>query len=366
MLREDEKHPWTAIALTFLSGGAAVLGGLLVVCMGTPSPAAMGHMLSFAAGIMLYISYGDMLTHAVMDMSGEDDDGFFPANAWMCAGMLIFWVIATLIPAGEAHAHGGAEHSHVAPQDTIADVDSMHAPMLQVKLKAVNLPHDGARAVLAQRYKQYLATAAAAPTAHSGRARRTLMTGMIAAVGITLHNMPEGLIVYNQTITGICAPLAAGTAVPAFNAMLLSLPAPFSSLIAPIFAGVDVSTCLSRGVAVTFAIFLHNIPEGAAVASAMYADTHNAWQAMKWCIVSALAEPVTAVVFGWAFSQYLTPYLVALLNAVVAGIMICLCIIELMPAACELIDPKWAALSNIAGQIVMFLSLHFMRHTGMH
>ena len=57
-------------------------------------------MLSFASGIMLYISYADLLPHAVAGMGfGSDEpgheghghgslDGFRDANLWMFCGMV--------------------------------------------------------------------------------------------------------------------------------------------------------------------------------------------------------------------------------------------------------------------------------------
>lgn len=88
------RHPTTAIVLTTISGMSAVLGkapnafllisyfrlvkcdslkiglrlcagGLVVVIIGVPSKVVLGHLLSFAAGVMLYVSYADMLPEAM-------------------------------------------------------------------------------------------------------------------------------------------------------------------------------------------------------------------------------------------------------------------------------------------------------------
>ncbi len=77
-----------------------------------------------------------------------------------------------------------------------------------------------------------------------------------------------------------------------------------------------------------------------AVASPIYASTGSKWLAMKWCLLSSACEPAAAIIFGLFFSSYLTPFLLASLNAAVAGIMVCLCLIELIPAACEHISPR--------------------------
>ena len=122
-LSASEKHPLTAIALTTLSGGAAVFGGLLVVSGGAPSPRVLGHLLSFAAGIMLYISYADLLPHAVSSL-GEAVAGTgahaghshgapgasWTANSWMFGGMALFAAIALAFPDGDDEEGGGAAY----------------------------------------------------------------------------------------------------------------------------------------------------------------------------------------------------------------------------------------------------------------
>ena len=379
VLSDSEKHPVTAILLTTLSGMAATVGGAIVVIGGAPSPALLGHLLSFAAGIMLYISYADLLPHAMMELGdGDELAAFWQANVWMFVGMALFAVVVMFVPemhlgdgaAAAATDGGGGGHGH-SHGKAPAHTDGTPPPVA--------------------------AAAAAALVSQS----RLLATGVVAAIGISLHNLPEGLIVYNQTIGGICTGDGGGGEGAGGLLGALSLPTNWRS-------------CMSRGLAVTLAIALHNIPEGMAVASPLYASTGSRWQAMKWCILSSLCEPLAAIVFGYAFSAHLTPFIMALLNATVAGIMICLCLIELIPAACEHVSPRVrsvreracvracayfllrfpystcllaraqstlpfaslvcpcaccsqaAAVSNIAGQVVMFLSLYAMRSAGVH
>ena len=73
-----------------------------------------------------------------------------------------------------------------------------------------------------------------------------------------------------------------------------------------------------------------------------------------------MCEPAAAIIFGIAFNSYLTQQIIQILNAVVAGIMIMLCLVELIPSSLEYISPKQAAVSNVIGQLVMFLSIHFL------
>ena len=122
----------------------------------------------------------------------------------------------------------------------------------------------------------------------------------------------------------------------------------------------------------------------------IYASTGSRYQAMKWCLLSSICEPAAAIIFGFLFHQYLTRSIMSSLNAVgsfgfscvirpggvsnapsgfvgavarvraVAGIMIMLCIVELIPATLQHVSGKAAAASNLVGQVIMFLSLHFL------
>ncbi len=151
-----------------------------------------------------------------------------PLLLQMFAGMLFFALVVMLIPEvdlgsgveGHGHSHGGmvSHNVSVAPGD-----------------------------------KQ------------TATSRRLLTTGIIAAVGISLHNLPEGLVVYNATIGGIC------------NEGTIDWTAPFSLLVQQL--GVN---CLSRGVVVTWAIALHNIPGESHVLAPGY--VHSAVQV---CLINA-------------------------------------------------------------------------------
>lgn len=89
-------------------------------------------------------------------------------------------------------------------------------------------------------------------------------------------------------------------------------------------------------------------------------------KALTYNFFSSITEPLAAIIFGYLFNAYLTEYIMAILNAVVAGIMIMLCLVELIPTSFEYIKPSEAVVSNILGQLVMFLSLHFLIKFGAH
>ena len=74
----------TAMLFTAIAGLSTGIGGLLVVLYGKPSFTKLGHMLSFSAGVMLYISFMDLLLESIAHV------GFLTANLWVC-GCICGW-----------------------------------------------------------------------------------------------------------------------------------------------------------------------------------------------------------------------------------------------------------------------------------
>lgn len=60
----------------------------------------------------------------------------------------------------------------------------------------------------------------------------------------------------------------------------------------------------------SFAIAVHNIPEGMAVAAPIYSVTKSKWMAFKWSLLSGIFEPLGAIVVGYFFTSYLTGYII--------------------------------------------------------
>lgn len=143
-----------------------------------------------------------------------------------------------------------------------------------------------------------------------------LRTGMLTAVAITVHNFPEG-----------------------FATFLAALGDPRAAL--PVVA----------------AIALHNIPEGIAVAVPLYHATGSRARAFLLSAASGLAEPAGALV-GWLLlAPLLTPAVMSGVLAGVAGVMIMICVKELIPAAFAQRHPAVAVVGMLAGAAVMQISL---------
>jgi ZIP family zinc transporter len=120
-------------------------------------------------------------------------------------------------------------------------------------------------------------------------------TALLVMIAIALHNIPEG-------------------AVP-FAATMISL---------------------QTGLITAVAIGLHNIPEGMAVSTAVIAMGGTRRRALVYTGVSVVGEIIGAVII-LAVGSALSPAGAAELLAFVAGIMVSLCVTQLIPAGVGLV-----------------------------
>jgi ZIP family zinc transporter len=140
--------------------------------------------------------------------------------------------------------------------------------------------------------------------------------GLFTAMAIAIHNFPEGLATF-----------------------LAALESP------------------SLGIAVGVAIALHNIPEGISVSVPIYYATGNRRRAFSWSMLSGLAEPVGALVGYVVLRPFLTPELMGILFAAVAGVMIYISLDELLPTSRAYGKGHDSLYGLLAGMVVMALSL---------
>lgn len=148
-------------------------------------------------------------------------------------------------------------------------------------------------------------------------ADRMLFTaGLGVALAVTLHNFPEGMATF-----------------------FLTLDDP------------------QVGLSVALAIAIHNIPEGIAVVVPIYYATRNRSLAFGFGALSGLAEPLGAII-GYALLQpFITDYVLGVVFAAVAGIMVYISIDSLLPAARQYGNAQLAIYGMIAGMAVMAGSL---------
>lgn len=141
-------------------------------------------------------------------------------------------------------------------------------------------------------------------------------TGYLLALAIGIHNFPEGMATFVSALEGL------DVAIP-----------------------------------IVVAIAIHNIPEGIAVSVPIYYATGNRRKALRYSLISGVAEPVGAL-FGLAFLlPFWTPVLGACVLASVAGIMVYISFDELLPGAERYGHHHLALIGVVAGMAVMAISM---------
>ncbi len=147
-------------------------------------------------------------------------------------------------------------------------------------------------------------------------ARALLRMGLFSALAIAIHNFPEGLATF----------LAA-----------LSNP--------------------RLGVGIALAIAIHNIPEGLAISAPLYFATGQRSTAFWLSFASGLAEPLGALLGYALLRSILTPLVMGAVFAAVGGVMVYICLDELLPAAQRYGTHHQMIAGVVAGMVVMSVSL---------
>jgi len=108
---------------------------------------------------------------------------------------------------------------------------------------------------------------------------------------------------------------------------------------------------------ITFAIIIHNIPEGVSAALPILCATNNRKKAFYPSFLLGLAEPAGALVCAAILLPFLNPQVIAGLLAFVAGIMICISLDEILPTAHKYGNGHLVIVGVVAGMAIMSISL---------
>jgi ZIP family zinc transporter len=184
-------------------------GGLIVVYFGNTSQKQLGHLLSFSAGVMIYLSFLDLLPEAVEKL------GFIKANLGFFLGILFFCIVDWLLPTGE-HSHAVPKSSKKGKKGDKTSPPKQENPPQQKKKDLYRLGVLSALSISLHNFPEGLAVYLASV--------QGLELGLPIALGIAAHNIPEGMAVaspiYHTSrsrtkalfwcfISGVCEPVAA-------------------------------------------------------------------------------------------------------------------------------------------------------------
>jgi ZIP family zinc transporter len=145
--------------------------------------------------------------------------------------------------------------------------------------------------------------------------------GIMSAVAITIHNIPEGMATFTSSLT-------------------------------------DMQIAFPIAVAIAF----HNIPEGIAVSMPIYFATGSKKKAFLLSFLSGLSELAGAIIaFILIYFVFgISSAILGAMFAAVAGIMVFISIDELLPASKKYGAHHLSIYGLIAGMIVMAVSLVFL------
>lgn len=247
----------TGILLATFAGLSTGIGAILGIIFKNPGHKFLTLTFSFSAGIMIYMAFSELLPEAI------DVIGYPLAHLWFLVGMIIMYLIDISIP----HDYG---------PETWCKND---------------------------RDKWSLAR-----------------TGCLIAVGIAIHNLPEGIAVFAGTVQNP-----------------------------------------TIGIALAIAIGLHNIPEGFAVATPILAGTGSLKLAFIWSFFSGLAEPLGALLTMLFLNAFLSPALLGGLFAFVAGVMLFISLDELLPTATKFGYQHLTIIGVMLGILIMGLSIWLLQ-----
>jgi ZIP family zinc transporter len=240
-----------ALFLSLLAGLSTGLGGLIVLAK-RPSRKIMSFLMGLAAGVMIILSFLELMVEA-LNLSGLG-----LAAAGFLAGSLSLFVLDSLFP----HLHFGVKE----------------------------------KGVVDMKLFQY---------------------STLIAVGIALHNFPEGWAVGSSYVY---------------------LP--------------------ELGLTVAVAMAIHNIPEGMAIAIPACLSGCSKASAFRLALFSGLAEPAGALVSVLLLDTFtgFVPFGLAF----AAGIMVFITLDEIIPAASQNGHEHFTSFGIIAGSLLTFVLLGFL------
>ena len=355
-IMSTEHHRSQALLMSLGAGLATGVGASLCLCTSELNKRLLACTMAFSAGVMIYVSLSEVLAVATeyFSKSGEHDESaaYRLGTASLFAGVLLMALVDVIVhrvfeaveegdgehggnrrtteqqqrkepPFRQAqgdpsfmrlqvdddehsHQHGrqhGHEHGHDAQDELEGNHDHCH--------------HDHGHHDHSHHDHDH-ASASIMAVASMRERRKMLVMAMVVSAAIILHNFPEG----------------AATYVASFES-------------------------LQDGAPLAFAIAVHNIPEGLAVAMPVLHATGSKARAIGLGALSGMAEPLGALLASLIANESSQPDVFGALFGLTAGMMLFVCVAELLPAAYaeKTASTALVALSFFVGCAVMATSL---------
>ncbi len=290
-----------AFILTLIAGLSTGIGSAIAFFFKRPKMSYLAFALGLSAGVMIYVSFMELMPNAIDELVKEGYDGDVWATVAFFLGILVIAGIDLVIP-HDANPHEFAEDDEL---DTISTKERIPEGMCAQEDEA---HPEGTDAEALDALKG----------SSSARKSTLLRAGVFTALAIAIHNFPEGLATF---VTALSDP--------------------------------------GLGIAIAMAIAIHNIPEGISVSVPIFYATGDRKRAFWISFLSGVAEPIGALVGFAVLMPFIdgNPAILPGLLAFVAGIMVYISIDELLPLAHRYGKGHVVLIGLILGMFIMALSL---------
>ena len=262
-----------ALLLTLGASMATPLGGALALIgrRGSHEDRLLALGMGLAGGILLFLALQGLLPEACEELASlYGEQGYLLALGGFAGGMAAMALLDRLLP-------GSAQHTH-------------HGDGMRMK-------------------------------EDTEERRSLLISALVAAVAISIHNIPEGMMLY---LTATEAPM--------------------------------------EGIPVMLAVGMHNIPIGLSIAIPIYYAGYGRMRALLVCLLSGVMELIGAVLGAFLSGPMESPLFLGLTLALIAGIMVYVSFDELIPTSYSY-DRRHASLLGILmGLLVMGLMMTLIHH----
>ncbi len=253
------------LLLTLFAGMSTLVGGFVTFFIKRDNLKALSVVLGFSAGVMVYISLCELMNEAPAMLGAYYSE--IIARTLAFSGFLLGIVIAVLI-------------DYFIP-------DHIESDFLNTSKKAQ----------------------------HRHKIKRA---GLITAIAVTLHNLPEGMATF-------------------------------------LVASQDIRL----GIPVALAIAIHNIPEGIAIALPIFNATGKKRLAILYSFLSGISEPVGGLIGVFLLKTIMPDQTIGIMTAAVAGIMVYLAFDTLLPLSREYGENHHVIIGIVSGMLIMGFGLIF-------
>ena len=274
------------ISITAISGVIGTgLGGVVGSIFRRDSSKIVSLLLSFAGGVMLAVVCFDLIPEAIFVKNGEKNVSFWIVLIGIILGYAIINLLNHVI---DRHTNKEVEHVNKDNHPKTADAldELIHADHLAEHKKT------------GDQYQLFIA-------------------GVVMALAIALHNMPEGMVIGAS------------------------------------YAEDSSSLVAGSGFILALVIGLHNIPEGMAVAVPLISGGMKKWVAILVTAATGIPTIIGAII-GYYVGTF-SPIGLAVSLAFASGAMLYVVLGELLPEAFLMFKSKLPALFVLIGLLLGLL-----------